>query len=353
MSQSPESSLPSSLTSVVSSVGLSTPPSSPVLDGQAEQMTTELLAQIRAEWNFEKMIDDIEDHRSRKRLRDHFNNDSAWTIPTIKALEELAKLSPKEEKRNEQLNSLRKALNARCKGYHRKGKKVPTFGKDDAKKDTSVRAEVKILIKKLNPTFEDSEDEQQDEEVEAETTRTNAKLHKTGSTQYGEKSSETGGTHPSSDIGNGVQTEKIGVSQQSGSFALRKPHDKAEHQALRTKISENWLTATLPKHLPDNAHPKSHESEWPYDLLEAIFELSNLTAGEDVEDIRRGLDAVFESTEQYQRKTALKIMRTLLASTDREQGEAQVENSDVGHAHTVVGSARELLVKAGIPAHSK
>ncbi|KAF2633987.1 hypothetical protein BU25DRAFT_453688 [Macroventuria anomochaeta] len=341
-----------------SSPPLSSPPTSAVLSDQADQLRIEQLECTRADWDFETMINDAGDENNRTRLRLHFDNDAAFTTQTIKAFGTLAKLIPGKEERDKQLVKLRSALCNRLKGHRPKalgGFRAPPFGDDDARKDKSVRDEVKKLITDLDPKFEDGEDEEDGKEAETVNSG-KARPDETTTTANKGEPSKGNTSRQQSTVSEGAQAGKGQKPRQGSQSAVDDEYSHEGRLALEQAILDNWREhrGSIPDHLPDDAYPSGiHVTDWPFDLLEALVSLSNVTRGRDMEDIRAKLDDAFPPTKQYSHGRSLDFIKAARdyydkgknkeSQTDQHEGRPANNASETADDVSHSGGQQEIL----------
>lgn len=91
--------------------------------------------------------------------------------------------------------------------------------------------------------------------------------------------------------------------------------DKERRTTMIETISVNWQEGTIPSHLPDRAYsgPPGDILDWPFELLQAVFDLSEVSAGQD-EDVTKRLEQAFQSTSKYNLRRSLKNIKVVHAS---------------------------------------
>ncbi|KAF9697871.1 hypothetical protein EKO04_004253 [Ascochyta lentis] len=274
----------------------STPAIPPPPNQQEEETKSRLFAQTRAVWDFPKMVASFS-AAARDYFTIYFNKDTKFTLRTVRAFEKLAELVPAEQ-RDDTLKDLGLLLCSRYKGRRGKGQGI---GATDELKDANLRFDVKMLIKRLDSSFKDSEAEEEEEEIADNTSIANQMLSNTNRT-----------------------------SRSRGPSVTDHKHSNEDPYPVITAISNNWLSWPIKDYLPDHAYPFGrHESDWPLDLLQAVLELSNTTAGQD-EEVQHKLRDVFQSTKKFSHKKSLEKIEAVRRSFLRNDEPAQPESSGEG-----------------------
>ncbi|KAJ4345972.1 hypothetical protein N0V95_005837 [Ascochyta clinopodiicola] len=283
---------------------------------------TKQLARFRTDWDFPRMIASLP-HGSRDYFTSHayFTRDTKFTTRTLRAFEKLAELVP-EAQREAKLKELGIVLCSRRRGRKRDARSEDqgwSIGGTDEQKDKNLRLDVKTLTNELESTFEDSEEEDE----------------------------QTAHNKTAAHVGNERSTNKT-RAKRSASRTLPvadEEHSNEEHQAIITAISENWLSWPIAEYLPRHAVPIGrYVADWPFDLLQAVLELSRATAGRD-EEVRDRLAEEFRSPpKKFSHQRSLDNIKAVRDWFNGKSKMARTESSSGGPAgdvDAVVGPSTE------------
>ncbi|KZM24161.1 hypothetical protein ST47_g4707 [Ascochyta rabiei] len=317
------------------SPGASVSASARLSDQQAEQPKTKLLAQFRADWDFPRMVASLPPgSKTYFTSSPYFAKDVKFTLRTLRAFEKLAELVPKEQ-REAKLEELGGMLCGRHKGHKRKGwpedKKWPIGGTDE-QKDENMGLDVKELIKELEPTFQDSEED--DRTADDKTT---AHVRNEPSTNKTRAELSTSSTRAPSDTNKAPRPRSLSVVDEEKS--------NEDRQALLTAISDNWPSWSIAKYLPKHAVPLGRPvADWPFGLLQAVLELSRATAGRDKE-VRDRLAEEFRSKKKrFSHQTSLDSIKAVRNSFNGKGKMARTESSgdeQADNTNVVAGPSTE------------
>ncbi|KAJ4350890.1 hypothetical protein N0V95_004338 [Ascochyta clinopodiicola] len=118
-------------------------------------------------------------------------------------------------------------------------------------------------------------------------------------------------------------------------------HSLDERSSIISKISDNWLEGTIADYLPEHAYPANGRGnilQWPFALLEALLELSIVTAVQD-EDLRSKLSGAFVSAKRYSLARSLKNIKAVHDSFVKKDSTESSESEPLAGIDTKDGIA--------------
>lgn len=320
------------------------------------------LAEFKSVWDFGTCIDawnprpgkDITGtcRKGKDVLKALFANDKMYRAATLRLFAIWASLTSNAQ-RNDQMQQLVKMLYNRWGGHRKtKGKSAAdmSIGSTEnncQKKDENLRSDLRELLGKWYPDADLDADPEGDDEVEEEPDAgevpSEGEDDDDGTANPEIEDEIPGDTHspqsediPSDDedeedehaedIEDTEDIESAGKASEI-SDSVSPSQDTAPQQPLeepasaeseddpahsvRTEISHNW-DDKLEDYLPENARPKKHVSDWPLNLLEAILELSRLTAGRKARAVRLMLQQEFQGAGTYRCAQSVRIINDVV-----------------------------------------